>query len=375
MPHAPDNPSRDPAHGLTSRQIDAIKGFLILLIVVGHSDLLVGTFDRVYTAIYYFHVTAFFLLPFLFHPRPPTRSFLADRAVRYLVPYAAFYLAAGTIFYIYDLAGHTSVLAWMRDWILGLVVASPVTQVRASGILIYYFLPALWVMVALRAAYFTSGRSARLIWIAVAVGAHLLVGAAPQWIKDYIPFSLPLVLYLFLLGLIVTAGRVLLPKRPSLPAAVVTVVAAAGLILPALWMGVRVDIASLRVASLFELPTLALHDAIVLCCFVAIVCLAPALARLPGMALLGRHSLGIYLSHLLFIHALKILFSKIGLANLAGQSSLPWLAVRLALAMALSLGLSMAIQAWSPLRRNLFPRTRSDWPVIQKSTPDEPPGN
>lgn len=77
---------------LTRPESNAIKGFLIILIVLGHNKYVMqGGFSNLY--LYSFHVYAFYYLPFLYDCRK-TRwtSFFRKNLIRLYVPYTLFFL-------------------------------------------------------------------------------------------------------------------------------------------------------------------------------------------------------------------------------------------------------------------------------------------
>ena len=363
MPRNNANLAPDPHSGLTSSQIDGIKGVLILLIVIGHSDLLIGAFDKVYTAIYFFHVAAFFLLPFIYRPKKLSGSFVRDRAVRYLVPYTAFFLVSGAAYYLKDLAGQIPFSQWLGRMVLGLGVASPVTQHRACGIYLYYFLPALLTLVVALAAYRGMRLRFRAMLLGVAITVHATIGFAPQWVKVYVPFGLPLVLFLMPLGLVAEAVYLRRLKKPSLAAGAGLAMLSCGLIVSAIRLGGRIDLATLNLYGIKDIGLFLMQDAILVTAFVAVVMLSGVWEKIPGLTLLGSHSLLIFLAHLPVLHAVKLIFIRTGLSNLSGQSSFSILALRLVLVLVLSVLISCAIRSIRPIRNVLTPRSWRDWPV------------
>lgn len=65
-------------------QSEALKGFLMLLIILGHLRGINGTFQMY---LYCFHVQCFFILPFLWPSKPLTRVNVVNSAVKLMYPY------------------------------------------------------------------------------------------------------------------------------------------------------------------------------------------------------------------------------------------------------------------------------------------------
>lgn len=137
--------------GLGSAEIDAIKGFFIVLVVVGHNTLVLAVLPRASEVLYNFHIFAFLLLPFLLASHPLGRGFAADRAVRYLVPHAAFYGLAAALFAASRLPEVTLAESAGRA-LAGLALGTPGAIERGCGLRAFWFLPALFTLALLRAA-------------------------------------------------------------------------------------------------------------------------------------------------------------------------------------------------------------------------------
>ena len=74
------------------------KGILIALVVLGHNRVLSAASPELFSSLYNFHVGSFLLLPFFAAGKGFGRSWLADRAVRYLVPHLVFFAFACAAF-------------------------------------------------------------------------------------------------------------------------------------------------------------------------------------------------------------------------------------------------------------------------------------
>lgn len=72
---------------LSFSQSDSMKGLLILLIIWAHNDYLVPTQGPLQKYIYLFHVSTFFILPFLYQPRQVQVKNLKKTIIRCYLPF------------------------------------------------------------------------------------------------------------------------------------------------------------------------------------------------------------------------------------------------------------------------------------------------
>ncbi len=342
------------AIGLESDAIDAVKGILITLIVVGHNPLITGAFPGLFEALYSFHVLAFLLLPFWF-PVPPLSGRLAgDRTVRYLVPHYAFYLLACVVFAL-TLAGDAP---GQRVFAIamGALIGSADTVKAGSGLSLFWFLPALLTLTLLRSWFARSGGATALLLLALV--AHVGIGALPEAVLMLVPFGLLIALFAFPLGQLITWmwPRYIAPRLLGWGAA-------AGLV----WMATLVyiystrsafNIGELSVYSLAQPFHLVLHDVSALSAFVALAALcATPIGRIPFLAALGRASLLIYLIHSFIFQALLLLVPRLGM-----PANLMMGLVLLVITLILSYGVAHVLATSRVFQRWVTPRYAAEWP-------------
>lgn len=77
---------------------EALKGALILLIVLGHNTILTEQVPRLFGWLYTFHVLCFMMLPWLYGTVPSTMRGLGRRLRKTYVPYTFFYLLLYAIY-------------------------------------------------------------------------------------------------------------------------------------------------------------------------------------------------------------------------------------------------------------------------------------
>jgi fucose 4-O-acetylase-like acetyltransferase len=354
-------PSPSPlASGLTSPELDAVKGLFIVLIVLGHNSLATGAVPLLSQQLYNFHVHAFLLLPFLTPSRPFSWGFVRDRASRYLVPHVAFYGLAAVLLL---LLLHKGVGAWARDALVGLLLGTADPIKRGCGFALYWFLPTLLVLVVMRAALRDAPPAAGAAALAAALGFHAGVGALPLHDKALLWFGSGIALFVWPLG--VAVERVWAARHRLSRGALAVVAAAVFVALLAtasnLESGVR--LARLLVYDLSRPGLLFLHAALPVAALVAAAAGAGALARVPGLVVFGRHSLFVYLVHSLVFRALLRVVPASGAHR---AQDLGWAAATFAATLAVSLAIARGLQGNPALRRLLAPRSWSEWPLAPR---------
>lgn len=340
-------------------EIDRLKGILIALVVLGHNALFSDWSPRAFNLLYNFHVAAFLLLPFLFNTARPTRGWLADRATRYLVPQFLFFaVACVAYFVIFVPKDAPGVLAWFQSVMLAVVLSSETAYNDAAGFRIFWFLPALLTLVAVRAYYVHAGRVGKTVVMITAVAAHLGVGLVPaDWLK-YIPWGLPIALFVFPVGLLAGAVWRYDKESPVLQ----WLFAALFLFCVVLSWSWNANIALAgepRVHSLLELEWLLFHDVFLLSALFGLLLVARCLP-VRVLELLGSASLLILLTHGLVWQSLD----RLGVVSWI-QAAMPalWAAVLVsyALTLAACLALYGLLQVNPRLWSRVFPRDRALW--------------
>lgn len=344
------------ASGLDARDIDAVKGLLIILIVLGHSHLLAERSPDAVRLLYNFHAAAFLILPFLFRGAT-LAEVLKNRSVRYLVPFAAAFTLAVLLFNSLIEPG-TRLLEICARWAMGLLLATTTSLDAASGLELFWFLPALFGLSLARALTLTGSKplSAAILVSSLALFASL--GATPAFYA-HMPTFLVLGLYALLPGLLLqwssartNAGWLRLLALPLFVCALVALQVS----------GRHYNVADLRVPSFADPLGMLLYT-------VAIVAAVPALGRLVRllrfsvpMAWLGRRSLQVYLGHMfLLVPAQSFLDGRV-----------PW-ALAFIASIAVSIGAcalaAIGIEASPRLRRLLFPRDLAEWRGAWRAVP------
>ena len=354
---------------LSSADRYAVRGVLILMVMFDHNDIVraVRGVDAWFMPITW-HVAGFLMLPFLANAWTLGKASVRDMAVRTLVPFAAATLAYAALFHLVRAPGQAGPLGG-ADWIVALLVGSAELLKPATGFLMLWFLPALF-STRLLLALIDARRGGAWFGLALAVGAasalaYLLVGALPYAAKAWVPQGVLIALYILPLGLLLRATMALLGDawRRWWVAAVF-----AALSLACWWamVGINVEVATL------DLPTIATPGRVLLigttdvAFLVTLLGFAPLLSRVPFLALLGRHSLIVYLVHPLLYKPVFAALLPLSLqqdrATLAG--SLTYWSIALASVAAvgvLSVAAATLVAEVGWLRHAVTPRDWADW--------------
>jgi fucose 4-O-acetylase-like acetyltransferase len=349
------------ASGLASGEIDALKGFFFLLVAIGHNTLINTNIEGLFPTLYAFHIQAFFFLPFLFPAIAPSRRLLAGRAVRYLVPHTAFF-AVATLLYALMYRHGDSPLRIAGDAVFAWAVSSARVYKEACGFYLFWFLPTLLVWTALRGAWTVAGRGLRFALLGAVLAAHPFLGGLSEEAKRLVPLGLPIVIYMLPLALGVEWlwRRGYLPRRRA--AAIGGLAAFAALLVVFRLRGGFTSLSYLSFYTWREPGMLLLADATAAAAFLGFDAAGDLLARTPGLALLGRHSMTAYLAHSLVYQGLLSLASARALEETASAAGVALGIALLAATLAISLGVAATIEKVDVLRRWITPRDQREWP-------------
>lgn len=343
-----------------SDAFDAVKGLLILLIVVGHLSPLqyVSGMGWLFPVLYRFHVVSFLLLPFLLGRAKWQTRWLADRAVRYLVPYAMWVVATAIVFDLTVGAG-VAPLELVRRTSWGLWTGNALDLKAATGFQLYWFLPALFTVTLLRAVL--TRLPGRWLPVAAAV-AWALHGTVALWLGGWscTPLGLAVAVYVLPMGL--TAAW-LWPYARRVPSWALACVAVA-LAVTTRAMGLYTNVGVLAVFGWRDFAWMLITDIDAIASFLTVVAVAPLLARVPGLPALGRMSLGIYLCHSLFLQAVLLVGLRAGRQPFGEDAAL---FAFVGLVTALTGGiLSARLMQLKVLQPWLLPRGLTDWTATRR---------
>ena len=346
-------------------QHDVIRGVLILIVMFDHNDIIrnVASVNAWFLPMT-FHVAGFLLLPFLARPKPLSWPMLRDHAVRYLVPFLFAVLAYSLVFEV--AVARLPVAQWLGADAAALVFADPWSLHDATGFIMLWFLPALLSTVVLLALFNSVSGMWRLALAGAGLAVHLGIGAVPINLRFLVPQGVLIALYILPMGLALRAAIPWLRDRRRPGWALVPL---AGLILLLCWWrerGTEIEVATLVMPTLVQMLDVLANDASDLCFLFVLISLAPMLARMRPLVLLGQYSLVVYLVHPILYKPILAVLLHVSQVEVLTQ---PWgmlrywagAAASVLCAGAISLGVAMAIQASFRLRTLLTPRDFAGW--------------
>jgi fucose 4-O-acetylase-like acetyltransferase len=356
--------------GFTFAEGDAFKGILILFIVLGHNTQLTSAVPVLFGIVYTFHVRCFLLLPFVMgHPKFEW-GYLRDRAVRYLVPFLAFEIFASIIFFSMMVAPSQWWL-WIPREFVALGWASRDALKEATGFALFWFLPALFVIVCWRAAIVGGRRLTAVIFILASLVVFFGKGFLPgkYWLS--IPWGIDEAGYCLPIGF--SVYWLWRKIRHNETARWVTfVVSVVGLAVTYyfmfyFWDG-GISIGRLLFPS-FRSPLAFLNQTLLLIfAFFVLFLSAPVYQYLPLIHLIGKQSLFIYLAHsFVFQFWVKITPKVAAITGLAADS-ISLILCGFVFTVAISLALAVVFTRSAKFNQIVFPRSYRQWAPIAGKT-------
>lgn len=321
-------------------RIDAAKAVAIVLVVLGHAKGIPAWFA---TAVYSFHLPAFFVLSGWFAARragDDPRALVVKLARSVLVPYAVFFFASYAYWLLTRNIGEKAQrwgdVPWWEP--LSGFVSGIGPQLYVNPAL--WFLPAMFVTV-LAYALLRRALSPRTLALASLVFALAWIALFPQ-AGIRLPFALdvlPVALAFYAIG--ATVSGMSSPWRTPLAAGIAIAVLLLSWVALA-WANGRVDIVQLRFGASGWLffATALLGTALLLC-------VSATLAQVRALQWIGRNTLLIMCTHM------PVFFVFSGVASLAGlfadgKPGPVWALSISLLALALCVPMRAILARWAP---------------------------
>ena len=183
-----------PAQYFSKDQINAVKGILILSVMVGHLRSLAGVNLDIFQFVYNFHVICFLLLPFIYPVKQVNKAQILTWVWRFFVPFSVFFIAYGALNALFLGADYN-----MADIFKGYFVATPDMIDMVTGSKILWFLPHIFLVFVVFSLVMTKCQSFAMV-LSVAFLCHIFAGFIDRQTSSYIPFTGINLLYLFFLG-------------------------------------------------------------------------------------------------------------------------------------------------------------------------------
>jgi fucose 4-O-acetylase-like acetyltransferase len=272
----------------------AVRGILIVLIVLGHNSQFRELAYDLYRVLYSFHVGGFFLLAMLVDPHRVTRAWIMSVVQRYLVPFGLAVVVYGLAYQAIELR-FESVDAWLGSMVPAVIVATGYYLDTATGFEMLWFLPCFAVFVVARTFYLDAPRLVQAASFATALLAHSVVGLLPRDVSQNVPWSVVFAVYMAFPAITfrwLWTNHVLATSRNLFIASSISAFACGAV--AQVMLGVVISPGDLELPSVLNPLSLIVTDVVLIFATLSICLLASSAKVLRP---LGRVSLEIYLVH------------------------------------------------------------------------------
>lgn len=275
-----------------SETINKIKFVLITLVVLDHNKLFRLFWPDVFEPLT-FHVVGFFLLAFSFDRHLLSYQFIKDRVARYLVPFwwFLFFATVGSSL----ISNNLSITSVALNYISSALVGSAELLKLTSGLYMLWFLPCLFGLTC-AIAFFDSIEN-KFYKSIICLVAGIMHFASPfltgSWIA-WIPAGLPIISFIFIIGL-VWREIIRLPLLDyfGLIAVVVSIISFGILVNKK----IHIEIGTFEISELKNLFYFLLHDLNLISSSIAIIWLSKNIKNTKWIEYIGKNSMLIYLIH------------------------------------------------------------------------------
>ncbi|WP_286234344.1 acyltransferase family protein [Thalassotalea sediminis] len=174
--------------------LDAVKGFLILCIVLEHNSILTAQYDWIRSFCDAFAAGCFLILTFVW---PIKKQSIYDMSNKYMAYWWTFILfITGTALLNFLLFPTDSFLSVIFNYFKATLFASPTDIKAASGFMYFWFLPCLSVLYIIR----WLSEKAKLVSLFIASLAWLFIGVFEDERLTQTFFSLHVIAFIYILG-------------------------------------------------------------------------------------------------------------------------------------------------------------------------------
>ncbi len=281
-----------------SNVIDAAKGILILLVILGHSSNFWTPEPFTTFSIKFFHVACFLLFPFIYDIKKIDGLFLKDRFARYYIPFVTFLIGYSILYFI--VFKQTSDLPhWLIDIGKSLIFGTAPILDAASGLRALWFLPALLSLVLLSSYLIGNLKINISLMLVMSFFIHLSIGLIPLNILSYLPLGLANALYLLFLGVFIRYITHYYKKILEKISPLFLILMIVGIML-SYYFDTLIKFPVMALPTITNIHALLIHDLIIISAFLFLIT-TPLFKNSNFLQWCGKNSLILYLSHLLFL--------------------------------------------------------------------------
>jgi len=278
---------------------NAVKGFYILLIIIGHNKIITNSIEGLMSFLYIFHVIGFFLLPILYEDKTKTAIKLITQISRLSYIYVIFCILYGVIFSIII---KRNLNVDISSWLSALISGNANELKNVFGVQLLWFLPAFISFLALRFVAKTHKYCLYLLFTISIIAHFNHESIYVNWLYK-LPFNTGIALYLFYIATIFSHLKDILNNEKKWIAPVVLI-----LLFPAVIYGlvnnytINIATADFLNSKLFLLTII--YDIFAIFVFIWLSQLSANLKSDTFISKIGKYSLGVYLLHSLIFYTL-----------------------------------------------------------------------
>lgn len=172
---------------ISREESTAIKGLLIMMIVLGHNHVLAPSNSLLFSYLYSFHLMCFFILPWFYFSQH--KAICMDHIFSILrrnyVPYSIFFLICLTLFIIKEKSLNI-------DWIQttkGYCIGSPLNLRLSVGFIFLWFLPS-FASFSILKIFCNTSAPLKYLLLTLSCSIIFLPWNIQEWLKNSLPFGL-----------------------------------------------------------------------------------------------------------------------------------------------------------------------------------------
>lgn len=301
----------------------AIKGFLTILIVIGHNHIVAPPNSPLMSYLYTFHVVCFFILPWLYdNKKELTTKTIGNIIYRNWIPYIIFFVFSLGVFTVLE-GKHPDMSGLFSAFIIG----SQKLLKENVGVLFLWFLPTFCTFSILKMAS-DNNKRIKYFFITLSLMTFFLSWVEAEWMKNHLPFGVFTATNFFAYG-ILTASLLKWRKWTKYIGAAVFIV------LSYLYFHnhIRYGIMLMPITG-----------------FMFILSILPIL-KMKWLRAIGNYSLPIYLTHVFIYNALELVIPHTKI----------WGLISLILTIGIAFLISVTIYRMERIRKLIFPRNFNEW--------------
>lgn len=301
----------------------SIKGFLTILIVIGHNHIVAPKNSPLMAYLYTFHVVCFFILPWLYdNKKELTTKNIGNIIYRNWIPYIIFFVFSLGVFTVLE-GKHPDMSGLLSAFIIG----SQKLLKENVGVLFLWFLPTFCTFSILKTTS-DNNKWIKYLFIILSLMTFFLSWVEAEWMRNHLPFGIFTATKFFVYGILTTS---LLQWREWTK----YIGAATFIVLSYLYFHNHIGY------GIMLMPITG---------FMFILSILPIL-KMKWLRAIGNYSLPIYLTHVFIYNALELVIPHTKI----------WGLISLILTIGIAYLVSVTIYKMERVRKLIFPRNFNEW--------------